>query len=212
MMMRRLSYLFLVILIFGCSHNEKDIEKFSDGENKENVESEKPVTEADPIIVLPGFKVELLYEVPRSPQGTWVRLALADDGRLVASDQYDQGMYWIEIHDTEAGNAEVHVEKMILPATGAQGLAWMNGSLYANVNGKGLFRMSGTAGKARLDEMKFLGGPESSSEHGNHALIPVRGREELYVMNGNHTPLPSKYTSKVLNWAEDILLTRQWDA
>src|SRR5690625_5426 len=212
MMMRRLSYLFLVILIFGCSHNEKDIEKFSDGENKENVESEKPVTEADPIIVLPGFKVELLYEVPRSSQGTWVRLALADDGRLVASDQYDQGMYWIEIHDDEAGNAEVHVEKMILPATGAQGLAWMNGSLYANVNGNGLFRMSGTAGKARLDEMKFLGGPESSSEHGNHALIPVRGREELYVMNGNHTPLPSKYTSKVLNWAEDILLTRQWDA
>src|SRR5690625_7128838 len=83
----------------------------------------------------------------------------------------------------------------------------MNGSLYANVNGNGLFRMSGTAGKARLDEMKFLGGPESSSEHGNHALIPVRGREELYVMNGNHTPLPSKYTSKVVNWAEDILLT-----
>src|SRR5690625_5327915 len=96
-------------------------------------------------------------------------------------------MYWIEIHDNEAGNAEVHVEKMILPATGAQGLAWMNGSLYANVNGKGLFRMSGTAGKAPLDEMKFLGGPESSSEHGNHALIPVPGRKELYVMNGNHT-------------------------
>src|SRR5699024_9461563 len=127
MMMRRLGYMFLVIFIFGCYHIDEDEEKFSDDENKENIEREKPISEVDPIIVLPGFKVELLYEVPRSSRGTWVRLALADDGRLVASDQYDQGMYWIGIHDNEAGNAEVHVEKMILPATGAQGLTWMNG-------------------------------------------------------------------------------------
>lgn len=202
----------MVIFAFGCSHNDEDVKGFSVDENSENIKSEEPVNDEDVITILADFKVELLYEVPRSSQGTWVRLALGDDGRLVASDQYDKGMYWIDVHDNEVGEAEVHVQKMILPATGAQGLAWLEGSLYANVNGRGVFKMSGTEGKARLDEMKFLGGPESSSEHGNHALIPVPGKEELYVMNGNHTPLPIKYTSKVLNWDEDILLTRQWDA
>ena len=38
--------------------------------------------------VAPGFKVELLYTVPKEQQGSWVSLAFDPKGRLIASDQY----------------------------------------------------------------------------------------------------------------------------
>ena len=37
--------------------------------------------------VLPGFQVELLYDVPKNEQGSWVAIAFDDKGRLYASDQ-----------------------------------------------------------------------------------------------------------------------------
>lgn len=164
------------------------------------------------IHALPGFNVELIYEVPRNKQGTWVSLAMDDNGRMIASDEYDQGMYWIDLVTKDDGTISANVKKAILPATGAQGLAWYKGDLFANVNGKGIFRMSKSKKDGLLDEMKFLGGPQSPSDHGNHALVPAPDGSALYVVNGNHTPLPEKYSSRVLNWQEDILLPRQWDA
>ena len=38
--------------------------------------------------VAPGFKVELLYTVPKAEQGSWVSLAVDPKGRLTAGDQY----------------------------------------------------------------------------------------------------------------------------
>lgn len=183
----------------------------------EEVEQD-PVLKADgeaasgQIVTLSGFEVELLYEVPRKSQGTWVRLAMDEQGRMVASDQYNDGMYWIDVQEKEDGKAAVQVKKMILPATGAQGLTWFKGDLYANVNGKGMFRMSGSDKDGLLDELKFLKGPQSPSEHGNHALVSIPDGSGIYVINGNHTPPPKEYKSRLLNWDEDILLTRQWDA
>ncbi|MDP3069489.1 MAG: c-type cytochrome [Opitutaceae bacterium] len=49
-------------------------------------------TEPSAITVAPGFKVELLYTVPKGDQGSWVALALDPKGRLLASDQYG-GLY-----------------------------------------------------------------------------------------------------------------------
>src|SRR5438034_11187902 len=37
---------------------------------------------------LKGFRVELLYTVPREEQGSWVSLAVDPKGRLIASGQY----------------------------------------------------------------------------------------------------------------------------
>lgn len=167
---------------------------------------------AGAIHALPGFNVELIYEVPRNQQGTWVSLAMDEKGRMIASDEYNQGMYWIDLVTKDDGTISANVKKTILPATGAQGLAWYKGSLFANVNGKGIFRMSKSGKDGLLDEMKFLGGPQSPSDHGNHALVSAPDGSTLYVVNGNHTPLPEKYSSRVLNWQEDILLPRQWDA
>ena len=37
--------------------------------------------------VADGFEVQLLYEVPRQSQGSWVSLAVTPDGDLMATDQ-----------------------------------------------------------------------------------------------------------------------------
>src|SRR4051812_42774267 len=53
------------------------------------------LTEATPpsaIQVAPGFKVELLYAVPKGDQGSWVALTIDPKGRILASDQYG-GIY-----------------------------------------------------------------------------------------------------------------------
>ncbi len=200
---------FLIFIVFSCTQTGEQVRNEKATAAAMVTPVEKP---SDNIRIIPDFKAELLYEVPRKSQGTWVSLAIDEQGEMVASDEYQQGMYRIRVQENAEGKTTVQVSKLVLPATGAQGLAWFNKSLYANVNGSGLFRMSASKNDGRLDEMKFLGGPQSSSDHGNHALVPIPDGSGLYVVNGNHTPLPEKYTSRVLNWKEDILLTRQWDA
>lgn len=202
--------LFLLVFLFSCSRNKEQGQNDNPAQGPA-LDKSKEVPSGE-IRTLPGFKAELLYEVPRKSQGTWVSLAIDEQGNLAASDEYQQGMYRIDMQKDKDGKTKVQVSKMVLPATGAQGLTWFKKSLYANVNGSGLFRMSASREDGILDEMKFLGGPQSPSDHGNHALVPVPDGSGLYVVNGNHTPLPEKYTSHVLNWEEDILLTRQWDA
>ncbi len=200
----------LLVFLFSCSQNKEQAQ--NDNSTREPALDKSKEVPSGELRTLPGFKAELLYEVPRKSQGTWVSLAMDEQGSMVASDEYHQGMYRIDVQTNDDGKPKVQVTKMVLPATGAQGLTWFKKSLYANVYGSGLFRMSASQKDGILDEMKFLGGPQVSSDHGNHALVPIPDGSGLYVVNGNHTPLPEKYTSRVLNWREDILLTRQWDA
>ena len=47
-----------------------------------------PATPIDRIKAPKGFKVELLYTVPRDTQGSWVNLTFDPKGRLITSDQY----------------------------------------------------------------------------------------------------------------------------
>lgn len=202
---------FLLLFLFSCRQNNGQAKDDTAQEPASDMDTSKEAASGG-IRTLPGFKAELLYEVPRKSQGTWVTLAIDDEGNMVACDEYQQGMYRISVQKSDEGKTNVQVSKMVLPATGAQGLTWLKKSLYANVNGSGLFRMSASKKDGMLDEMKFLGGPQNPGDHGNHALVPMPDGRGLYVVNGNHTPLPEKYTSRVLNWEEDILLTRQWDA
>src|SRR3954464_7006143 len=53
-----------------------------------------PATAASALNVLPGFKAELIYSVPRDDQGSWVSLTVDPQGRLIAGDQYG-GLYRI---------------------------------------------------------------------------------------------------------------------
>ncbi|MFH5885470.1 c-type cytochrome [Halalkalibaculum sp. DA3122] len=160
---------------------------------------------------LPNFEVQLLYEAPLEEQGSWVSLAVGPRGDLFASDENQKGTYRIRIDDT-TGNAEVQVEEVQMPATGAQGLTWAFDHLYANMHRKGLFRMRDRQGDGHLNIMEYLGGPTEQGDHGNHAVLPTEDGDGLYVVNGNHTPPPELTSSRLSGWEEDILLSRQWDA
>lgn len=174
-------------------------------------QEEKESASPDSINTLPGFEVQLIYSVPRDHQGSWVSLAVGPEGRLYASDQQGKGVYRITVGDAKQ-DPDVKVEELMMPVTGAQGMVWAFDSFYANINGKGVFRLNNARGDTTLDVMKYLGGPRYEGEHGNHALLPTPDGEGLYVVNGNHTPPPDLTSSRVASWQEDILLPRQWDA
>ena len=65
-----------------------------------------------------GFKVELLYSVPKAKQGSWVSMTPDPKGRLVVSDQYGS-LYRVTPGNT---SAETAVEKLNVPIGQAQGL------------------------------------------------------------------------------------------
>lgn len=181
------------------------------GQTKSNLVTAPEDTVTENINTLPGFEVQMLYEVPREEQGSWVSIAVGPQGNLIVSDQGDKGLFRVTVGGT-MDDPEVEVEEIIMPALGAQGLLWSFDHLYTNLNGEGLFRLSDTQGNNQFNVMEYLGGPAFGGEHGNHSVIRTEDGEGLYIVNGNHTP-PADYTgSRVANWEEDILLPRNWDA
>lgn len=185
---------------------------YEDMQNEEGVQEEDD-SQGDSLQTLQGFEVQKLYEVPNEEQGSWVKLTIAPSGDLVVSDEEGEGLYRVAI----GGNVDsptVDVEEFVLPVSGAQGLEWAFDHLYANVNGAGLYRLRNQKDRfqGQLDLLEYMGGPEGEGEHGNHAVIPTEDGDGLYVVNGNHTPPPDSFTSRVASWDEDILLPRNWDA
>jgi len=107
-----------------------------------------------------GFKIELLYSVPRDDQGSWVAMCQDDKGRLIVSDQHG-GLYRFPIpklgervdpasiqqitYSTSGAKARANItgtapkpmteELAKLPKIGhAQGLCYAFGSLYVVVS------------------------------------------------------------------------------
>lgn len=172
-----------------------------------------PLEPAD-ISVVDGFKVELLYTVPKDEQGSWVSLTKDDKGRLLASDQGDKGLYRIAIGDSADG-AKVTVEKMPVALSGAQGLAWAFDSLWFHKSGGKLHRVTDSDGDGKLDKAEEQPSATGGGEHGNHAVILTEDGKQLYCDSGNHTDLPAADSisgSRVTGWREDLLLPRMWDA
>ena len=201
-----------------------------------------PVVEPDfapepaTIQVAAGFKVELLYTVPKTDQGSWVGLATDPKGRLLACDQYGD-IYRLTVPPLGTATG-TKVEKLAItlpdvpgasvpkralgpdgkpPSVGAHGLLYAFDSLYVMVDelpGKqGLWRLRDTDGDDRFDEAKFLRPMNGSGEHGPHSLALSPDGKSIYFANGNHTDLPAKWEkSRSLGWGEDHLLPRMWDA
>ena len=158
-----------------------------------------------------GFKVEMVYDVPRS-QGSWVSLAVDDKGRLYASDQGKAGLYRITL-DNEA---KASVEKMQVKMTSAQGLTWAFDSLYFCANGgpgSGLYRLQDTTGDDQFDKVDKLRALSGGGEHGPHDVELSPDGKKLYVVAGNMTRTPKHESSLVPSvWQEDQLLPRMPDA
>ena len=172
---------------------------------------EPETTPVDTMKALPGFTIDLVYDVPQEEQGSWVNLCAAPDGRLIASDQYG-ALYWVT---PKADSEATQVEAMDLKIGFAQGLLWAFDSLYVMTNsrdryGSAFYRCTDTDGDGQLDDVKklisFKGG---GSEHGPHAIVLTEDGEGLYLVLGNQTELCEITSSRVPEvWGEDILTPR----
>jgi len=187
-----------------------------------NVFASTPLTQAGSRLpantfqVLPGFQVEKLFTVPKSELGSWVCLTSDDKGRLIASDQEGKGL--VRITPGKVGtNEETKVERIPAKITAAQGLLWHKGTLYVMCNGgpgSGLYRVTSKNTNDVLDTVEKLKSIQGGGEHGPHALRLGPDGKSIYCVIGNHTKTPEKFDHSRVpkNWAEDLLLPRQWDA
>ena len=179
-------------------------------------------TPADKLTVLPGFKAELLFSVPKETHDSWVSMTPDAKGRLIVSGQ-DGPMFRVTPGRTPE---TTKVEEIPLQLGFAQGLLWAYDSLYVTVNGKGiagnasgLYRVRDTNNDDVLDEVKLLlafkgrdGKSPAGGEHGPHG-IRVGPDGKIYLVAGNFTNFPERLapTSPFRNYAEDILLPRNPD-
>lgn len=179
-------------------------------------------TSAESLTLLPGFKAELLYSVPKHEQGSWVNMCFDDKGRIIVSDQ-NGILYRLTVDKPEKGHVqvepiEVRTRKGARPIGKAHGLCHAFGSLYVMIadgggEGNGLYRLRDTDGDDKYDTAELLKKIDGGGEHGPHAIRLSPDGKSLYVVAGNHTKLPKIDTSRVVQkWGEDNLLPRMWDA
>ena len=165
---------------------------------------------ADQVQVLPGFKADLLYTVPKGDQGSWVSLTVDPKGRLLAGDQ-EGSLYRITLKGAE----EPDVQELNTTVKQAQGLLYANGALYFVRNGgqSGLYRLRDTNGDDQFDEETLLRKIDGGGEHGPHGVILTPDGKDLLLVGGNHTKLPMPEKSLVPKlWGEDFIIPRLWDA
>jgi putative heme-binding domain-containing protein len=178
------------------------------------MEGAKPsATAPTELTLLPGFKAELLYSVPKATQGSWVSMAPDDKGRLIVSDQSGP-LYRVT---PGPGEEETKVEMIDLVIGHAQGLLYTHGALYVVVNGSaaqgnGLYKVRDTNADDLFDEVTLLKKFDGGGEHGPHA-VRLGPDGALYVIAGNFTKPPADYDllSPHRNFAEDHLLKRNPD-
>lgn len=171
---------------------------------------EPTATAVETLKVAKGFKVELLYSVPKGDQGSWVNMCTDPKGRLIVSDQYGS-LYRVT---TGKSSDDTTVEKINVDIGEAQGLLWAFDSLYVNVNrGQkypgGLYRVRDSDGDDQLDSVETLRPLNGSGEHGPHAVLPHPDGKSLVIICGNRTDLTKIDTSRVpQTWDEDRLIPR----
>src|SRR5207248_7572359 len=135
--------------------------------------SVQEATDPSTINVPPGFKVELLYTVPKAAQGSWVAMTVDKKGRLICSDQTG-GLY--RLTPPPIGSSEKAVVEPIDAAIGgAHGLLYAHDSLYVMVNenvnrnlAHGLYRMKDKDGDDHFDAPVLLSEMNGGGEHGPH--------------------------------------------
>ncbi len=165
------------------------------------------------ISVPAGFTVELLRSA-QAAEGSWVAMTFDDAGRIYISPQ--RGPLLRLTLPSVPGGA-VAAERVPAPIGSAQGLAWLDGRLWANValenrDGGGLWRVEDADGDGMPERAVRVMEAGTDSEHGPHGV--VAGPDGmLWVVNGNHTPLPRERSgaSPLAHWSEDLLLGREWD-
>ena len=158
-----------------------------------------------------GFKVELLYSVPMTTEGSWVATCFDDKGRLIVSDQYGK-LYRVTLPALNGKATDTKVEPIAAEIGEAQGLVYAFGALYAITNSdkypRGLWRIKDTDGDDKFDKVEHLRAfANKGGEHGPHAVVLSPDGKSLYCVVGNQTPVTEVDSSRVpQHWAEDRLL------
>ena len=176
----------------------------------------QPIARGGGIHVPDGFTAERVLDA-QAGEGSWVSMAFEPDGNLLVSPQSGR----IRRIDLDTGTST----PIDIDIGDAQGMVHAFGALYVTVSRDpplgGLHRLRDTDGDGRYDQHDHLAVWGNGSEHGVHAIRvgPDPTKEELWIIQGNHTPLPPRVdvgdgtgNSPFHNWAEDLLLERQWDA
>lgn len=174
------------------------------------------VIAAKDVGVAKGFKVEMLYNVPKIEQGSWVALTVDAKGRLFACDQYGS-IYRMALPPVGTA-ATLQPEKLAIELGKAHGLLCAFDSLYVmvNENGKdnGLYRLRDTNGDDQYDKTEKLVTMQGGGEHGLHSMVVSPDGKRIFFNSGNHTRLPevlhASRPAKI--WDEDHILPRMWDA
>jgi putative heme-binding domain-containing protein len=173
--------------------------------------SSPKATPGDQFKVAKGFKVDLLYTVPKDQQGSWVNMTVDPKGRLIVSDQYGK-LYRVTPPPVGDPTTAIQVEPITAPIGEAQGLLWAFDSLYVVVNRgrtypSGLYRVRDSDGDDRLDKVETLRPLEGAGEHGPHAVVLSPDGKSLYVIAGNATKLTKLAGSRVPQiYKEDQIL------
>lgn len=177
-------------------------------------------TVADPatLAVPTGFKVELLYKVPKEEQGSWVGLTVDPKGRLIATDQYGS-LY--RITPPAIGQSEgTKIEPLAVQIGGAHGLLFANNALYVMVNETkasnsheaGLYRLKYNAASDAFESPELLQRIQGGGEHGPHSIVLGPDGKSIYICCGNFTKFPEGVDkTRPVAWQEDNLLPRMWD-
>ncbi|MGB8167436.1 MAG: c-type cytochrome [Chthoniobacteraceae bacterium] len=192
------------------------------GGKRGKADDNTPGVSTDPatLQVAAGFKVELLYSVPKAEQGSWVSMTEDAKGRLIVCDQYG-GAFRVTV--PPLGKVEgLKVEPLPLPngndgkpLGGAHGLLYANDSLYLMNNemkDKGLWRLRDTDGDDKFDKAELLRSCAGGGEHGPHGITLGPDGKSIYFVCGNHTKLPENLNyARPVAIGEDHLLPRLWD-
>jgi putative heme-binding domain-containing protein len=167
-----------------------------------------------------GFKVELIYTVPKETEGSWVSMTEDPKGRLIVGDQYG-GLFRVTL--PAAGKTDgIEVEPLKTPngkdgkpLGGAHGLLYAFDSLYLMNNelaDKGLWRLRDADGDDQFESAELLRTCAGGGEHGPHGITLGPDGKSIYFVCGNHTKLPANLDgARPVAIGEDHLLPRLWD-
>jgi putative heme-binding domain-containing protein len=170
-------------------------------------------TPADQVRIAKDFKVELLYNVPKDDQGSWVSMCVDPKGRLILSDQYG-GLFRVT---PGKAPADTKVEPLDVKIGHAQGLLYAFDSLYVMVADdkpftRGFYRVRDTNGDDKFDSVELLRKLDGGGEHGPHAILLAPDGKSLMCVIGDQTKLTELAGSRVPPiWSEDHLLPRMPD-
>ena len=174
-------------------------------------------TPIESISVKEGFKVELLFTVPKNRMGSWVNLCLDGKNRIIASDQFG-GLYRFKAPAPGHPLNEDDIEKVPAKIRAANGLLWAFDSLYVAVNDyekkmdSGVYRLTDSNGDDQLDRVEKLKTMYAQGDHGVHALLLGPDQKSIYLITGNNTePVQANRSRVPLDWGEDHLLPRMPD-